>query len=342
MKRDSSIDIAKIIASIFVFYIHYINRLGFTELPINDGNFLLVSSLYSIFMTCIPLFFMSTGIVLRNRKDNAKHYIKILPFLLLTVILLFLGTYLTQVVIHKHFDLEKLINFILDTPYYITFYILIYFLAPFLNDGAKNLSLRQIYILILVMSAAPYINLIEKVNLKTFTTTLYPIVYYAIGICLYNNKEKIIEKSNIIFSLIKIALFAIANTYTSIWFTENGVVMGLTRSNYSIFVALIAIEIYKILLKVNVKNNIASKVLGHIAGRSYYFYILGIIFSDHITKNFYPISNNMMEALVQSPIHLLISFGVSYLLSLIVDLFIYILGLPIKLIKKKNRKTIEV
>ncbi|MDE6848774.1 MAG: hypothetical protein K2J44_05460 [Ruminococcus sp.] len=71
----AGIDIVKILAVFMVVCIHTYLYDGMYYEPITDKKFLLPIALRWISYTCVPLFMISTGYLMKNKKFSGKYYL---------------------------------------------------------------------------------------------------------------------------------------------------------------------------------------------------------------------------------------------------------------------------
>ena len=75
--RFAGIDIVKILACFFVVSVHFFRNCGFYNTPITpDFGTLAIYGRWLTF-TCVPLFMITTGFLMKNKKLSGKYYLGI-------------------------------------------------------------------------------------------------------------------------------------------------------------------------------------------------------------------------------------------------------------------------
>ena len=73
--RSMGIDIVKIAAAVMVTCVHFFNNTAFyTSIPVTGPEFIAPISVLWIFYTCVPLFMITTGYLMKNKTLSAKYY----------------------------------------------------------------------------------------------------------------------------------------------------------------------------------------------------------------------------------------------------------------------------
>ena len=81
-KRNSSIDIIRLVALFGVVGVHFFLNTGFYEIQVSGAKLFFAITVRSFFMYCVPLFIMITG-YLMNKKTLSRNIIRGLPILIL-------------------------------------------------------------------------------------------------------------------------------------------------------------------------------------------------------------------------------------------------------------------
>lgn len=208
MKRKNYIDNMKCVALLMVFTVHFISLWGgWLHTPCKSSLRVLALGLYFLCNSCVPLFFMASGMLLNKRGFSLKrHYIKIVPILLM---------YLFASVIcglFKYFvegeSVGKLIKgvFTFSTAgysWYVEYYILLFMLIPIINMLLNKLGNgKNLWIAILLMAAVStagslyrYQDFVEESRIMTLCfkllKNLFPILYYMIGFAINENRDQL-------------------------------------------------------------------------------------------------------------------------------------------------------
>ena len=212
MKRDTGIDITRIIAFVSVIGVHFFLNIGFYDRSINCSRMYLMVLLRTFFMICVPLFLLITGYLMSEKEIRIERK-SLLPFYakLSKVIILYILSELTVVMIvsgynGKSLPLMKTILAILSFSggysWYVEMYIGLFLMIPFLNliwhkCGNKEGRKAVVAVFLLITTASSIVNVFD---LSTFDTLihpwtsrdytgllpewwafLYPVTYYYIG-----------------------------------------------------------------------------------------------------------------------------------------------------------------
>lgn len=183
MRREHGMDCIKTIAVILVFVIHFI---GYGSLYSNYEFKTLYNiqryALYSIALTCVPLFFLCTG-YLSHVYSMKKALLSALStysiYLFYALIFLIVGYfYKGQPFCSTHDIFNQMIMMcgITGREWYIRSYLVIVLLAPVLNSGWKGLSKNnKKYLVVLLFFATTILKTISLI----FNITIYPADFFA-------------------------------------------------------------------------------------------------------------------------------------------------------------------
>ena len=204
-KRNINIDVLKCIAVMFVLCVHFFLHTSYYGRSFSFKSIFYSSFSWIIFMTCVPLFIMVTGSLMKDKTYSKAYFLKLLPVL---------GIYVLTASVYTLFDnkafnieyLEKLVvNIVTFSHYawYVNMYIGLYLLIPLLNSGYKSLKNQRaqglvILILIILTVLPPTLSLIDN-NQKfiiiqhlvpDYWKGIWPITYYFLGIFLASLTKK--------------------------------------------------------------------------------------------------------------------------------------------------------
>lgn len=204
-KRNINIDVLKCIAVMFVLCVHFFLHTSYYGRSFSFKSIFYSSFIWIIFMTCVPLFIMVTGSLMKDKTYSKAYFLKLLPVL---------GIYVLTASVYTLFDnkafnieyLEKLVvNIFTFSHYawYVNMYIGLYLLIPLLNSGYKSLKNQRaqglvILILIILTVLPPTLSLIDN-NQKfiviqhlvpDYWKGIWPITYYFLGIFLSSLTKK--------------------------------------------------------------------------------------------------------------------------------------------------------
>ena len=240
-KRNTSMDIIRVVAVFFVVSIHFLlnNEYYYED---NIGvNMYIMCTMRTFFATCIPLFLLLTGYLMSKKTLSKRYYLGLVRILLIYVMsgiicVLFKRNYLKLDVDFKTAIME-LLNFTL-APYgwYIELYIGLFLLIPFLNilyNGINSQKHKKILLITLFsMTILPTLfNIFSFTSeqawynpsatdtiteiLPNWWAMIYPITYYFLGTYIREYGLKIKTPIAIIILLISIVSFGAFNFFRS-------------------------------------------------------------------------------------------------------------------------------
>ncbi len=294
--RSSGIDIVKIFAAIMVVTVHfYLNTAFYAVIPITDSNFIPPIMLLWTAYTCVPLFMITTGYLMKNKtltKGYYKGIVKIVVFYLAvsTICLIYKikhGAELTPWEI-----LRGYLRFShCDYAWYVEQYFVMFLCIPFLNLAFSGLKSKKQHIALLVtvivlFSVAPsfYLGFDPADQIKPlpeFPTRVYPVAYYYLGCYIrqYPPKKDLSTKLAA-FGIFAAALaFLTYSLYTQSKNNENQYFRSyhfFEYYSYPVFAA--AGGIFVLLHDIRFRSKILVKVLSIISQTSLLTYLMSRIF----------------------------------------------------------------
>ncbi len=204
-ERKLNIDILKCIAIVFVVAVHFFLHTNYYGRSYTFKSIFLSSFIWMIFMTCVPIFIMTTGYLMKDKTYSKTYFIKLLPVI---------GIYCLAASIYSFFDVrvfnidylgKLLVNIFSFSHYawYVNMYIGLYLLIPLLNSGYKSLKNQRaqglvILILIILTVLPPTLSLIDNDQkfiiiqhlVPDYWKGIWPITYYFLGIFLASLTKK--------------------------------------------------------------------------------------------------------------------------------------------------------
>lgn len=216
VKRDTSLDVIRIIALFCVISIHFFLNTDYYDVTIEGKQIYFMTLFRSFFRICVPLFLILSGYLKNQKVLNITYYksfSKIAFVYILASIgcLIFRYAYLCEdISINNGFF--SILNFnASEYAWYVEMYIGLLLLIPFLNILWCNLQRKSKNVLLISMlflTALPGIfNIYDfDVNewwqdsqgstfynklLPDFWDNLYPVTYYFIGCFMYEQRNKL-------------------------------------------------------------------------------------------------------------------------------------------------------
>lgn len=240
-KRNTSMDIVRIVAVFFVVSIHFfLNNEYYSEKHIG-ANMYIMCTMRTLFSTCIPLFLMLTGYLMSKKTLCKKYYFGIVRILLIYLMasiacIIFDINYFCYAIDFKTAILG-ILNFQM-APYswYIEMYIGLFLLIPFLNIMYNGLNTQKrkkaLVVTLFVISILPtafnifsltgedvWYNPSDLANITylfpDWWEGIYPITFYFMGCYIREYGLKLKTPVAIILLLTSIAGFGGFNFFRS-------------------------------------------------------------------------------------------------------------------------------
>ena len=345
-KRVIGLDLIRSLAVIFVICVHFYKNSGFYDIHLEGWKLCIAVIFRWLFFICVPLFIILTGYLKCNKEPNKEHYKSIIPILtsyvfIAIVTILFRINYmdaeitLTQAIV-------SILNFnSVGNGWYLKMYIGLFMLIPFLNILYKNLKndnqkLGLIFSLLLICSLPTLTNqlVLNDVKLNIFPDwwiNIYPIAYYYIGtfikdissnkikIKLFNKKHilGIPKKRYLLISfIILLVLEGVASFFYAVFISKK-FTWGFFGGYYCIITIILSTLFFLLLFDLDIKNRILCKIINFISLISFDIYLFSFV-SDLFTYKFFRENVAFGRDLIYyAPLCVLISFGISFVLSLL-------------------------
>ena len=286
-ERKLNIDLLKCIAIVFVVGVHFFLHTNYYGQSFTFKSIFLSSFIWMILMTCVPLFIMTTGYLMKDKTYSEDYFIKLLPVIGIYALTAAVYTFFDMRVVNEEY-LGKLFENIFSFSHYawyVNLYIGLYMLIPFFNAGFNSLTSRKnqvvvLGILVLFTIVPPTLSLLNN-NEQNFMILphiipdywkgLWPITYYLLGAFLASSKKKSSFKELVfvIFILDILSVFglaAISETTFGIEYTVLPVFLLSSLIFYSV-----------IHLKVSIKNEWLKRVVLFISKNTLPIYLLSVI-----------------------------------------------------------------
>lgn len=286
-ERKLNIDLLKCIAIVFVVGVHFFLHTNYYGQSFTFKSIFLSSFIWMILMTCVPLFIMTTGYLMKDKTYSEDYFIKLLPVIGIYALTAAVYTFFDMRVVNEEY-LGKLFENIFSFSHYawyVNLYIGLYMLIPFLNAGFNSLTSRKnqvvvLGILVLFTIVPPTLSLLNN-NEQNFMILphiipdywkgLWPITYYLLGAFLASSKKKSSFKELVfvIFILDILSIFGlVAISETS---------FGIEYSVLPVFLLSSLIFYSVIHLKVSIKNEWLQRVVLFISKNTLPIYLLSVI-----------------------------------------------------------------
>lgn len=303
----------------------------------------LMVGLRTLFMVCVPLFIITTGYLMANKKLNKKYYLGIIKIIGLYLICAIIVGMYKVIYLEENLSffqiVHKVISFdIIDYDWYVEMYIGLFMLIPFLNIIYDSLKTRQQQLLLIItfviLTILPsLLNSFDLSSLSNFLvpngkahhtkiitdywTGLYPITYYFFGVFIRKNYET--KKGNVLkltgLFILLLIIFSLINVYHNY-----GYLYDRSIVNFDSYQCLIlSVLFFLIILNIDLKKVPESikKILVNISNMSLCIYLLSFVFDNYYYSKLKISLDNIINFKTLILIVLII-FGTSVLISLAV------------------------
>lgn len=325
-KRESNIELLRIISMLFIIIFHYIKHsdYNYTELTFNT---LLIKSCFFLGELAVNLFILITGYYLSKSKMSYKKVIlyigEILFYNLINVFISYkLGTIPTLTKLSYIYPITT------SVYWFITAYLLIYILSPYLNKFISILTKKEYQkFLLITLTIWCFIPTIygffynSSEELLFYNRLIWLIIMYFIGayIRIYNIKFLNSKKRSLITSIITFTIMILSIVFIHS-FKDTFNKIGTTDIEYfwtpnNILMLILSVSFFTLFTKIKIKNN---KYINKIASTTLGIYLIhdGYINTytwENILKNNIYIYSNYWY------IYLLLSTIIIFIICFIID-----------------------
>ena len=345
-QRDMNFELLRIISMLFIIALHYIEHSRLVEkIEMYSFNYIFIDAVRALAMIAVNLYVLISGYYMIQSKIKIKKVIYIWALTLFYSIIMliasiFLGRRQQIVTIIK-----ALLPFSAGIYWFVTAYMALYILIPFLNKLLLNLSKKQYQLILIILfgiivvvkSIFPDNNYIEpSVNGNSVSWLIY--VYMLGGYIRLQWNRKINKKLCLIIPLCIAILIAIVRAILGKYF---GINMNqlLQSVNVLNFISMLCFFLY--FKEVKIRNEKINNIIGKMVASTFAIYLI------HNNPNFRPLLwKKVMGAFefANSPLlvfHFFISIIGIFLISVMIDLLrrkIFNLWKKMKIIQKIDEK----
>ena len=324
-ERDSNIELLRIVSALFVTMLHYNYNIAFREVVWGGHNFWVLNLFECISIPAVNLFVIITGYFSyhsNNRKIN-----KPLSLIVQTVIWGILYILFYGLCVEKVEDvalIKQIIACIITPNYFVTLYVVLYIISPYLNYLISSLTERSFRILILYLFLifsiwATIMDLgNEFLNTNSFDTGSpigqrgsqfgYTIVHFIFIYLLgaYISKYSLsFSMKSLIFGIILSVLLVFAWRCLDLLYCENSQLSTALSYNNPLVIAL-SFFIFMLFKELRIK----SKIVNELSGAAFTCYLIQGYFLKEIN-----ISKSVNGSLSDMLLHVIISLIGIYLVS---------------------------
>lgn len=345
-KRVFGLDLVRAIAVLFVISVHFFLNIGFYDKDTYGTVLFGQSILRWLFFTCVPLFLILTGYLKVNKKLDKNHYKSILHILAVYLfasicVIIFRKIYLQDPT--EIFDLFLgIFSFSTDSyAWYIEMYIGLFILIPFLNIIYKAMDTKvKKQFLIISLLALTSISVISRgvvvgghdlSILPDWWQNIFPITYYFIGAYIREYQITLPKLKNIFYIFLILGIQVVIFNHLTYGRPFD---QQIWASYGNIYTAVLAILIFILFYKADIKNKTVNFIIKDISFLSLDIYLLSYIFDRVFYPILTPYMSNYMNTIPLFFIAVPLVFLSSYLLANVRRLIFYLCSIIHKKILK--------
>ena len=311
IKRNSSMDILRIVAVFSVVAVHFFLNSKFYSETCNSLPMYIMVVVRTLFSVCIPLFLILTGYLMCKKVLCKKYYRGIVKILVIYLISSIACTAYTITVQNEKFNLGEFVTGLLSytaAPYawYIELYIGLFLIIPFINLIYVNLSSqkkkRVLVLTLIVLTVLPTLFNIFSFTGETvwyapadkYATTkilpqwwqmIYPLTYYFTGCYLREYGLKL--KSGVLILILSLEII-VFGTFNFMRSYEKTFEYGLYIDWNGFEPYCMSVIIFELIrrIKANKFQRGIRYVLMYVSNAALGIYLLSYIFDDIFYKLF--------------------------------------------------------
>lgn len=343
MKRDTALDFLRVIAAFLVISVHFFWNTEFYQETVVGKRMYLMTLMRTMFMSCVPLFLILSGYLMRNKKACLKYYCAINRTLWIYLLASLMHLFFKINVWGNAMSFKEAVLSVLDFTaanysWYVSMYIGLYLMIPFLNltfEGCDKKQKKLLIVTLIILTTLP--SICNIFDLRTsgwwlqptlsdrfdkivpdWWTGIYPITYYFIGCYLAEFKPKIRKIYNFGMIFIFVVVFGSFNYYRSYggtfkWgaYSDWGGIQNVVIS-VLLFIFIMNLDFSACPSKI-------KEMLAKLSELSFGCYLLSYIADQYVYKIVRAKEPVMVRRLEYYPIAVLTVFLCSMLLSYIIN-----------------------
>lgn len=336
----AGIDIIKILAMFMVICVHTYLHDGMYGTSMNDPKFIIPIACRWLSYTCVPLFMICTGYLMKNKKLSGKYYLGLVKIIVIYIIISIICMKFNHDKYGSDFsDKWTVLKGFLEYSnanyaWYVNYYIAIFLCIPFLNLAFNGLETKKQKFILVVTSAvltvfarSMFIGF-ERDNqirlLPDYLNGAWPFAYYFAGAFIREYPPKrTLRNKLIIFAFYLASLFYLtgssyAQCYANVG--ENYRFISWHFNDYGMYpVYLLAVFTFMLLFDITTKNKIVKFILRQLSGVTFGTYLISYIFD---AKN-YGDFNEKYPVVYDRWSHAIEIVGKNFLCALVCGLIIH-------------------
>lgn len=325
-KRYNGIDIIKVLAILFVPFLHYYNNFNFNTMTMTGASSLIKIGVRWITFSCIGLFIMSSGYLLSKKKVSKNYYLKSIKF----YVLYFIFVLITQIY-NTGVSAGLLTAFFKNLFsfhayfWYVAFYLGLYYIIPYLNIISDKLTKKEfktfLITLIILINIPEFYNSFPGYNrekifyLMNPFSTLYPFVYYYIGVYFKKFSPNFSKKKTFLILCLTVALISCLDFI----YSKGGTAQFYGGGYGSVIAVIITSCIFNLLYNVTVQNKKIANILKFSASLTFETY-LALALSDRFTDI---VINSITDVSTMSYKYILVTGPTNFIFAFIIGILVH-------------------
>lgn len=339
-KRYVGLDLLRVISMMGIIGLHIINKGGILEnTNLFSTSYFITSFIFSILYLSVDIFAITSGFLLYNKKIKYNRIVELIFIILFWSFLITTIFYSFNFFNIRQAGLKELIvsffPFLIGRYWYITAYVFLFFLIPYINkliDTLSNQDHKKLCLLLLVFLSVIPVFFLER---DLFITNgglspIWLIFCYILGAYIGKNKEN--YKNNYIGLTITLLIIAFASNILTRYLTYRifGKILlkNLFIDHISPFTVVSSCLV--IISFVNIKNVRLYSIIKYLSNSSFAVYII----HSHYLVYEYLINNNFSFLVNYNPFLLFALIpGICFIIYVICTLLDEVRKLLFKLLK---------
>ena len=277
MKRESGIDLVRVLGLFFVNGIHFFLKNGFYS-EAQVGAAVWVANCFRwLFFSCNGLFLLLTGYLKSTKPFTKEYYKSLLPVLL--------GYGLTCLITYpiRHFALGEKMNIFEWVGNFLTFgnyaWYLEMYIGLILFSPVINLALRQIREekqllglagMLILLTALPSVTDLDLI--PDYWVSFYPVTFYVIGAVIRRVQPEVKLQQGIPATALTVMFMG----WISLISTDKGFSQGFTQSNGGFWNTVVATLVFLTVYRVRIPAA-TEKMLGQLSQGVLEGYLLSLV-----------------------------------------------------------------
>ncbi|PWL71991.1 MAG: hypothetical protein DBY25_04390 [Clostridiales bacterium] len=199
--RYFGLDLIRFFAILSVVCVHFLYNIGFDNVIVHGERFFLASVFRGVVNPCVPLFFMLSGYLMKNKKPVKSYYNKFIRLFVLFLMAGILSNIFRILALGQQMSAKDWLSSFtyfsaVGYGWYLRAYIGLFVLIPFLNIMIHTIKAKRQYrvlllSLLLVFSLPTFLNYLGF-RFPDHWANFYPVIYYLLGtyISIYKPKPR--------------------------------------------------------------------------------------------------------------------------------------------------------